>query len=1099
MHHALRIRVLVLLICGGATSLFAQVDRACWLEQADEFKAESRFDSAARYYQLALKHWTPAGADSLPYADICHRLAEVHYELGHYDPALRLAGQALRVRECAALADTSFALANSYTLIGRIYRKKAAYEDARSCFEQALAIEQARRPVDPHRLSRCYSDFGNLHQNLGNYPEALDFFGKALALQVRVLGAEHPEAATLYHNRGIVYSRMGDYDEAVTSTLRGLEIRLKHFGQAHTETGRSYFMLSDYYRIKGDYERALDYNERAISVWQQVRGPDHIDAVGTYIITGIICAEKGDYDCALNYNRKALAIQEKRLGPTHPQTAGTMGNIAYIYQLKGDRAAALWHNQKALEMKEARLGKDHPWVAETCRSLGQLYLEEKAFAQALETFDRALAIDRLRLGADHATVAEDLRYLGDVHKAMAAPHRALEYYGQALPIYLRSFGEVHPYLGSLYHSMAESHRMMGHYDLAITSFQKGLAALAYSFQAEEDQPLPPLDKVIAKPVLRDLLALAGACYAQRHDSPQKKSRDLHTSLDLYLRAADLIDSMRIGFQHEGSKQVLAARAISVYEGGIAACYRLYEQEHDPKWLEQAFGLSERSKATLLYESMQESHARRFSGLPEALLEQERNLRLDLSFFEKSLFEETQLGASADKAKMARWEARWFDVKKSYDSLRVRLERDYPAYHQLKYSLHVPNVLAVQSLLPDDSVAFVEYFVGEQEIFAFVLRRRSADMIRIARPADLDSMIVKLRKGMQMDFFTQPAGDEDAARMYEKNAVLLYQSLFAPLKAIPGGLPARLVLAPDGVLGYLPFDALLTAAPAEKGKYRQYPYLLRDHQIAYAYAARLLTEQREKPARRHADKQWIAFSPHFESGKTGKAEAPDLREDLGFLAHSKPEVSGIRKLVGGDVFLDARATEAHFKQYAPQYRVVHISSHAQVNDDNPLYSRVAFAAASDSVEDGFLEVAELFNMRLLADMVVLSACETGGGTLYRGEGIVSLARGFTYAGARSILTTLWRVNDAATADIMQGFYAYLKAGMPKDQALRLAKKDYIDAQDNLGAHPFFWSGYVMMGDMAPLDLDTGRTAWTPWLLVLLAASSGLLAFRRRRKV
>lgn len=1096
MRRALLFSYLLFCFAGAA---WAQSNVSHLIEKGNSLLFKTAYDSAQIYFSQAMDLFDSDVSDSLELAAIYYGLAEVAFRNSQYDDAFPHARESLAIRQyCSADAPT-FEVVDSYTQVGRLYRRKGDYKQALTYHQQALELEQARPKIDPDRLSRSISDMGNIYRNLGEYEKALDYMNQSIALDTVTYGtSNHPEIAILFHNVGIIYSLMGDYDKAVRNTLRALKIRISAFGAVHIDVAKSYFMLGDYYRIKGYYDQALAYNEKSTAIWQEIYGPEHLDVASNYVLAGIICAEKGDYDCALSYSRRALSIQQKNLGEDHPQAAGTMGNIGYIYQLKGDNTAALWHNRKSLEMKIKRVGKLHPWVAETYRSLGRLYEEEGDYPGAIDMFEQAWAIDKTRLSDRHATMAENMRNLAGVYLRMGKAEKAIGLYEEALKGYQASFGEQHPYLGELFLGLADAWRLRQNWDAALEHVEEGFRAVGLGPPGGTGDRLPALTEVNAKPALRDLLLLGGTCYGQRYDSPQRKPDDLQNSLNLYLCAADLIDSIRVGFQYEGSKQLLAEKAIPVYEGGIAACYRLYAQDQDPQWLEQAFGLAERSKATLLYESMQESQARRFSGLPESVLSREQQLRRDLSFYKKSIFEETQLGADAEKAKIALWEARGFATKQSYDSLLIRLEIDYPAYHQLKYSLQVPNIISVQSLLPDDSVAFVEYFVGGEAIYAFVFHRESADMVQLARPADLDSLVIRMRKGMEADFFShQGAGQQPGGGGYETHALLLYQQLLAPLREMPAGLPARLIVVPDGVLGYLPFDALLTAEPAAIGKYKFYPYLIRDHQVAYAYAARLLTEQRLQPARQHSRKGWVAFAPMFAAQEPQLATMPVMRDDFGFLAYSKPEVEGIRDLIGGDAFLDDRATEDNFKHYAPQYRVIHISSHAKVNDANPLYSRIAFATAKDSAEDGFLEVAELFDMELHADMVVLSACETGSGTLYRGEGIVSLARGFTYAGARSILTTLWSVNDAATSDIMQRFYRYLNTGKSKDQALRLAKQDYIAAQDNLGAHPFYWSGYVMMGNMVPLELASeGITGWERWMLMVLFVSGGAALVLRR---
>ena len=202
-------------------------------------------------------------------------------------------------------------------------------------------------------------------------------------------------------------------------------------------------------------------------------------------------------------------------------------------------------------------------------------------------------------------------------------------------------------------------------------------------------------------------------------------------------------------------------------------------------------------------------------------------------------------------------------------------------------------------------------------------------------------------------------------------------------------------------------------------------------------------------------------------------------------------------MGGDAWLGSDASESNFKKQAGQYAIIHLASHAMVDDGHPQYSKILFAADPDSLEDGALEVSELFNLSLPAELVVLSACETGIGRLQKGEGIVSLARGMAYAGAKSVVTTLWPVNDAATSDIMQNFYESLNQKNSKSEALRLAKLAYIESGDHLSAQPFYWAAFIPIGDMRPLPSKNHHWIWG--LIALGIGASGLMYYRRKRKL
>jgi CHAT domain-containing protein len=296
---------------------------------------------------------------------------------------------------------------------------------------------------------------------------------------------------------------------------------------------------------------------------------------------------------------------------------------------------------------------------------------------------------------------------------------------------------------------------------------------------------------------------------------------------------------------------------------------------------------------------------------------------------------------------------------------------------------------------------------------------------------------------------------------------------------------------------LPFACLLTA-PATPG--RPVPYLIHTHQVSYGWSASLLFRQARRGAPR--GKRLLVMAPRFDSAPPGEPQFAGVRAEFGPLAHNEAEARAVHDLFGGNLFLGEEATEARFKALAPRYAYIHLSTHAKTYDESPLLSCLAFTAmAGDTTEDHRLQVAELYQLSLNAELVVLSACETGVGQLRRGEGIFGLARAFSYAGAQSLAATLWKVDDAAAAELMRAFYAYLKKGLPKDEALRQAQLDYLEQADPLHAHPFFWAGYTLFGRIDALEtsspINSGPIAAGLGLALVIVGAAWVWMRRARR--
>ena len=236
---------------------------------------------------------------------------------------------------------------------------------------------------------------------------------------------------------------------------------------------------------------------------------------------------------------------------------------------------------------------------------------------------------------------------------------------------------------------------------------------------------------------------------------------------------------------------------------------------------------------------------------------------------------------------------------------------------------------------------------------------------------------------------------------------------------------------------------------------------------------------------------------FPSETVKDSSNQDIRGSLIRLPWAEAEVRECSRWIRGRTYCMDAATEARFKRLAPESRIVHLATHAIVDDQNPLFSKLIFTQDTTSSEDGYLNTLELYSMDLSTDMVVLSACNTGYGKLVRGEGIMSLARGFMYAGSPSVIMSLWPVDDGATARLMSDFYSGLASGLTKDAALRRAKLNFLEDAETLKVDPFYWAGFISVGDTAPIRLNK-RPVLLFGCMASMAIFTGLLFIMKKRR-
>ena len=370
-----------------------------------------------------------------------------------------------------------------------------------------------------------------------------------------------------------------------------------------------------------------------------------------------------------------------------------------------------------------------------------------------------------------------------------------------------------------------------------------------------------------------------------------------------------------------------------------------------------------------------------------------------------------------------------------------LDIKYKKYHRLKYDHSTIGVRFIQDSLLKQNQGLLEYFVGDSAIFLFTTRPDSFKVLEVKKDFSMKGYVDKMREGIY-GTYTGSMGRmrlKEATNQYIDASCFLYETLFSPIRKFFGD-STELIIIPDGELGYVPFDALLEETPLDLNDFPGFSYLLKIHPISYCYSATLLFEmQRKQHKESLPSKDFLGVAPEFPKNRLGTPHVAQFSP----LQYNVEEVQAINEFIEGDLLLKKKATEEEFIDIAEYYRILHLSTHGVAHNKVGDYSYIAFSEIPNSKEDELLYSRELYGLRLNADMVVLSACETGIGELQRGEGIISLARGFSYAGAKSIITTLWKVREEPTKSLLVSFYHYLKEKrMSKNLALREAKLGLI---------------------------------------------------------
>ena len=525
---------------------------------------------------------------------------------------------------------------------------------------------------------------------------------------------------------------------------------------------------------------------------------------------------------------------------------------------------------------------------------------------------------------------------------------------------------------------------------------------------------------------------------------------------------------------------------SVYAHIIDLYYQLYQQTQDPTWAEEAFLLSDRSKSRLLSASLLNTQAQDFAGIPASVLQQEKQLQAEINLYEKMLWEEAESPAP-DSSKLQQWTGKRNSLQEAYRSLVLELEREHPAYFHLKYTPLHPRIQEIRKAIPDEETELIGFFIGENQLYVFGLEKQTIRMLSQdwgeQEQKRLEAFLTQMR---DRELVENRGYDSAYFHNYMQEAQHWFQYVLEPVL-----LPTskRLIILPDGYLGHLPFEMLLTKRedPSEFS-YASLPYLFREKAISYSFNAALLQNPLQR--RRSAKHAYLGFAPTFQ--KEGVlALASDTffssnRDAFGPLAHNQDEINASAQIWKGEAVLGKEANKSTFLGLAPAYRILHLATHAFTHQSNSQYDALVFSGE----EEELLEAHEIYQLQLAADLTILSACNTGLGEWQQGEGIMSLARAFRYAGCPSITMSLWPADDASTSVIMQSYLQQLKEGLSKDQALRQAKLQYLEEHPQ--THPFYWATFVQMGDIQALKK---KPSWQYWAWIILGV--GLMIWMIRR--
>jgi len=1071
------------------------------------FSYENEQDMAVHYLQRAKLLYDRSEYDSLPYyysfseeiferLELYERAADCKLGMVDYYRIMNRQSDAnlnLKQAETYILEnigrDTD-TWANALYIRGKLLHGQVRTEEAIRVLNSCLDLEK-NLGWRPEKSARIYNVLGAVYYTFGDLDSAEFFYKIAFNTYTEISSEPTVDKGMVLHNLGLIYSQSNNKEKWAEYATRSLENNILVFGPGFPDLAGIYNSLASYFIVSGRMDSADLYLDKAESILINAYGDDYFELNRIYINRARLYRYEGNYQASLEYYLQASNINEQQEIPNRRLRNTIYVNIGQLYKALGDYQTAYHYFAKLLasrgEVHPTRMASYYAHLADILIYMGK-YSESELYLQKI--FD----LREEHFPEEYYGLSFDYQIYGVLLDSIGRESEAKDYLYRALKHTLQNYGDHHYRTARIYKTLGDHCLGVNAYEEALNNYQNSILALVpeYRILEVEHNPDPEIipDLMFYLRLLKQKAATLEFLATENRDNPdtQEFFRAAYLTYNVSVRVTEIL---RNSYLNDESKLYLSENERSTYEKGVQTAYKCFEISADPAYLINAFKIAEKGKYATLQSLIAREEALELSGIPDSILEIESGFQKQLAVYQE-LLNESLDDTLSDQVMLEQYRSELFRLKDQLASLHRSLESEYPDYYNLLYhSEVVDNEKLAKSLGRKEKI--IEYFFASRELYIFEISREEFT----CRKETVDSLF-----HYDLDLvarYISRHSDRDSIQYEHLSFIESSSRLYG--KLIPPGNDSRnLIIIPEGKLSYLPFDILITEpVPKFSGLYRDVPFLIRTHSIRYGYAAGLLSSGNHRnPGNLNS---YIGFAPGYLTGADQGANS-DIQRDIKIDRHlldalpgSIDEVNEIGELLGGISLTGENASEQQFKQLAGESYIIHLATHAFLDDQDPLKSKLVFAKDQESGYDGLLNVYELYNMDLQAGMVVLSACNTGTGEMKSGEGIMSLARGFFYAGVPNIVMTLWTVSDRQSYKLMLSFYDNLKKGRRAEVSLRKAKLDFLDNSLPGYQNPKYWAGYILVGDPGYLFFPYHYRKLSVAAGVILLLLSGMILIKR----
>ncbi len=917
---------------------------------------------------------------------------------------------------------------------GLIHRQKGEYAQATMIFEKTLQL--ARKANDSRRKLNCLMDLGILKWNLGLLKESAAFYKEALELsqELGAGGIESRSSAALkiydYYSRGKNARQKGQYKESIAHFELAIELAKKIKSPEHElkclrQLSSNYLFLED---LRGFYQANVEALELARKLNHRTEEGRCLNNIGLFY------SKSNSYSKALAYLDEALEILRANEKDSEDEST-CLNNIGVIYRNMGnfDRAvhfmkAALVIDRKLQNYLDISIGLNN--LGAIYRTKGQLSFDMVDLRRSLDCYNEALLIVKKNNMIN--VHIDTLNNIGLVYFTMGDYSSSLEYFSAAKNLLGKS--EHYPGLANLDCNLGHAFFHLDKLEEAENAFNNSIDLSLMTANNE---------------VLWEAYFGLGRCL--------EKEQQYESALASYRKAVDAIDHIRSKLSLDDQKAGFARDKLIVYESLINLLCQFWRKGTNPTLDSDIFQVIEQAKARALLEGLSE----RAETLPDTGFSyyQEKQTRISKKI-SSTLSALSKKGVSGDLKNRLLSELE--SGEEEYLSLLNKIESQRIG-KRVGGAEEIVTLSDIQNHMLDQKTAILEFFLGEKRSYAFFIAENTFRIEILPKREEIQDSLRGYLKLIASVPEREFRGELAAKR--------IYRDLIHPFENDLSSIE-NLVIVPDGILFYLPFETLVQD---RNGVISSPAYLIERCCISYAPSVSSLKFLLNKKPGNSRPKRLLAFGNPVYAARPPSDRQFSYKEALrevylenGFeftpLVYSQKEVQQISRYFKKsvvDLYLGEKANEEAFKKTGLEdYQIIHFACHGFQDEKYPLRSALVLSLDDNSDEDGFLQGREIYHLRLNADLVVLSACQTARGRLENAEGVLGLPRVFFYAGAKSTISSLWKVNDRSTSELMRHFYGFLTEGKSKAQALRLAKLRLLNSKFE---HPFYWAGFILSGD------------------------------------